>query len=352
MQEHSDCRLYVGSYTSADKPEGIYLLALDPGCGLCSAVQANAETENPSYLLLDGRRLFAANERSDCACLSAFAVEEDGSVKLAGTYCAEGAGTCQVTLDPMGAFLYGANYESGSIAGCRVLPDGSLGAGISPIAHEGSSADPERQENPHVHMVGFAPESSSLIAVDLGIDELVTYAVEEDGELRENPERVLPVFAGEGPRMVAYHPALPLAALITELGNHVIVYRFGETGLASWEPLAAYPLAASGYAGEALAAHVQFSPDGRYLYASVRGPNEICVFSVAESGALELRGAFPSSGSWPRHMELSPDGTMLAVANERSDEVVVFGIDRDSGALSSEVARCGVSSPTCVVWQR
>lgn len=352
MRKYGDYRLYVGSYTSTDKPEGIYLLALDPGRGSCSAVQANAETENPSYLLLDGQRLFAANERPDCACMSAFAVKEDGSVELVDTYRAEGAGTCQAALDPAEAFLYGANYESGSITGCRVLPDGSLGAGIAPVAHAGASVDPERQENPHVHMVGFAPESSSLIAVDLGIDALVSYAAEDDGALREAPECVLPVFAGEGPRMVAYHPVLPLAALITELGNHVIVYRLGETGLASWEPMAAYPLVASGYAGEALAAHVQFSPDGRYLYATVRGPNEVRVFSVAESGALELCGAFPSGGSWPRHMELSPDGAMLAVANERSDEVVVFGIDRDSGALAHEVARCSVSRPTCVVWQR
>lgn len=348
----SEYRLYVGSYPPSEGECGIYLLAVDREHRSCSILQANAETANPSFLVSSGDQLFAANERPEGAEMSSFASEGDGPIRLVDTYRSRGAGTCQVALDPSGARLFGADYESGTIAGCRVLSDGSFGEGAASVQHNGSGPNSERQDGPHVHMVGFAPDSPALIAIDLGTDTLTSYTVGENGLASAIPEDVLRVAAGEGPRMVAHHPTMPITALVTELGNHVIMYRRRGAFLSTWEQLAAYPLVSDGFDGEALAAHVLFSLDGRYLYASVRGPNQIVAFAVDDSGALAQRGTFSSGGSWPRHMDISPDGALLAVANERSDEVVVFEVDASDGSLANELARCAIASPTCTVWRR
>ncbi len=351
METFGGYRLYVGSYTAHPGDAGIYLVDVDPVRRACTVAQTNDETENPSFLLLSNGRLFAANEQGDCARFSSFAIEDGGALRLVDSFRAAGAGTCHIALDPTGARIYGANYESGSIVGCRVRADGAFEPGFRPVAHRGSGVVAERQDGPHVHMVGFAPHASSLLAVDLGIDALVSYAVLPDGSLEEASGFVLPVAAGEGPRMLAHHPVLPLTVLVTELGNRVVLFRREGAGLPSWRFLASHSVKPTGFSdGECLAAHALFSPDGRYLYVSVRGPNEIRVFSVGQREALELRSRHSSGGSWPRHMALSDDGFMLAVANERSDEVVVFAIDRASGALGNKIARCPITRPSCVVW--
>lgn len=350
MDDQPVYQLFVGSYPPDEETCGIYALAVDKDSGSCTIVQGNAETANPSYLLYAEGRLYAANEQPDSAQISSFFVDNDGSIRLVDTLFSEGAGTCQIAFSPDKTLLYGADYDSGSIAECRVHSDGSLEPGVDPVIHSGQGTDPDRQEAPHVHMVGFAPDSPALIAVDLGIDALSAYAVGEDGLSSHEPEDILFVPAGEGPRMVAHHPTLPYTVLITELANHLIVYRRKSGELSSWEPLATYTLVSEGYEGEALSAHVLFSPDGRHLYASVRGPNCVVVFAVDETGALERKGEFSSGGSWPRHMALSSDATLLAVANERSDELVIFGLDKQSGLATDEVARCPIPSPTCAVW--
>ncbi|WP_139651824.1 lactonase family protein [Raoultibacter phocaeensis] len=352
MGEQNEYRLYVGSYPPSEGECGIYLLALDKARRSCSIVQANAETANPSYLVSAGDVLYAANEQSECAQVSMFATQGDGPIVLRDTYRTHGAGTCQIALDPRMPYVYGANYESGSIVGCHILSDGLFGSGMDSVQQSGHGPNSERQEGPHVHMVGFAPDAPALISVNLGTDALMSYAVGEHGLEPAACAEVLHVSAGEGPRMVAHHPTLPFTALITELGNHLIMYRRHGASLSSWEQLDSYRLVSDEFGGEALAAHVLFSPDGRYLYASVRGPNQIVVFSVDKSGALVKLSEVSSGGSWPRHMELSPDGTLLAVANERSCEVVVFEVDKANGLLAGEVARCAIANPTCAVWRK
>ena len=163
--------------------------------------------------------------------------------------------------------------------------------------------------------------------------------------IRDSAETVH-VPAGSGPRMVAYHPRLPMAALVNELACDVLVFRIGEGGL-HWRIVEqlSLPQAPS---GDALAAHIAFSPDGRQLYASVRGSDQLVVFPVDDQGRVAGRCDVASGGKGPRHFSLSPDGRFLAVANLASDDVRL--LERDADGMLRAVACVDVPQPACVIW--
>lgn len=123
-------------------------------------------------------------------------------------------------------------------------------------------------------------------------------------------------------------------------------------------------LYASGYAGgtltglrqaddpaDSLAADVHVTPDGRFVYASVRGADCIECFRVLENGGrLEPVGRFSSGGRCPRSFAISPDGLYLAAANQESGNVTVFPRNAQTGALESPAGVLALPQAACVKW--
>lgn len=340
-------RLFVGSYTDGADRGGIRTIAFDESGDEAHVVRADSCGANPTYLAQRGSLLFAAHELDSCGRMAAYAIEPDGSLTCRGACTAPyDAGTCFVLPDPNGRNLFGANYLSGSVACCALLDDGRLAAGVPSRRHEGRGLRDDRQEGPHVHSLSFVPGTRLLVAVDLGLDALVIYQVDACGMLAPTAAETVRVPAGSGPRIVAYHPRLPMAALVNELACDVLVFRIDEGGL-HWRIVEqlSLPQAPS---GDALAAHIAFSPDGRQLYASVRGSDQLVVFPVDDQGRVAGRCDVASGGKGPRHFSPSPDGRFLAVANLASDDVRLF--ERDADGMLRAVACVDVPQPACVIW--
>jgi 6-phosphogluconolactonase len=104
---------------------------------------------------------------------------------------------------------------------------------------------------------------------------------------------------------------------------------------------------------ESHGAAIVLSKDGRFLYASHRGPNVITVFAVEPvSGHLNHIQLAETGGSWPRDIVLDPSGNWLLVANKKSHSVLVFGLDSDSGKIGEAVSETRISQPTCIAFAR
>ncbi len=356
-REHAPQRLFAGSYTEDGGDPGIYTLAFDEAECRLRVERRSGCAPNPSFLTLRNSMLYAAHELPDRGRVAAYAVQDDGALVCRGACMSPSdAGTCHATVHPSGRCLYGADYESGSISCCTLAPDGSPSGGLPSVRHHGSSANRQRQASAHVHSTAFVPGTDVLAAVDLGVDEVALYRTGACGALEQPPAARVAVPAGSGPRMLAFHPLLRLAALVDELANDVLLFRFDAAGLA-WRPAGRLQLLdqSAGRGARAddgravLAAHPAFSPDGRHLYVSVRGLDEIVLFALDEDAAPTGRAVFPSGGRGPRHFSLSPDGRLLAVANQDSDEAVLFALDAASGA-PRELARLSLHRPSCIVW--
>ena len=309
-------RLFVGTYTEGTASEGIYVLAFDEDGRRLHIVNAGTHAPNPSYLVraqptgeqagaeagaqtkLGGSEtstLYAAHELADRSCLAAYEAAEDGTLCCRGTCSSSAdAGTCFAAVHPGGRCLYGANYASGSVRLCLLDANGNPCGGLPSVRHAGSGPNRARQSSPHVHSACFVPGTNLLAVVDLGIDTVALYRAEATGTLETPPVETVRVPPGSGPRMLAFHPHLPLAALVDELANDVLLYRYDRAGT-GWRLAGhlALPTAAEGQdapsthvassadgpsEGEAhaqaiaghpvLAAHPAFSPDGRCLYVS------------------------------------------------------------------------------------
>lgn len=378
-------RLIASGYTASADEDGVRAFdASADGSGI-AAVGGRGGIQSPSFCCAASRGgLYVAGEMPERGCLGRFGA--DGIAEQLAFKKA--AGTCFVLEHPEGLRLYGADYDSGSVCSCALALDGSMAGPVHLVQHEGHGAsratsDPnrERQNSPHVHTLSFVPGTNLLAAVDLGLDLIVLYRTDEEGRIvdaqgetalspwpegdRADSEARFPVRPAalveapllSGPRIIAYHPHLPMAALVCELGCEVVLYRLSADGLL-WQPFARWDLLQDVPAAELkaldgppLAAHCAFSPDGRFLYASTRGTDRITAFALDDGCRLVERFDAPCGGRTPRHFALSPDGGLLAVANQGSGDVALFKRSAATGKLVP-AARIPFPRVSCIVWNQ
>jgi 6-phosphogluconolactonase len=90
-----------------------------------------------------------------------------------------------------------------------------------------------------------------------------------------------------------------------------------------------------GFKGNARAADLHVTADGRFAYASVRNTNSIAGFRIdPDSGLLSRIGVFQVEPS-PRSFALDPHGRFLICAGQHDNTVGVYSIDPATGVLTS-----------------
>ncbi|WP_256001904.1 lactonase family protein [Pedobacter deserti] len=342
--------LLTGTYTNTGKSEGIYIFEFDPATG--DAVQRGVAkgVDNPSYLNLsrDNRFVYAVNETGETSAASAFSYNRSlQQLRFLNKLSTDGADPCYVISD--GRHVITANYTGGSISVFDIAADGSLGKLKQRIQHEGSSANQERQESSHVHMVQFTPDGKYVVVNDLGTDKVYLYQYNPvDTGLVLTAHQSLSITPGAGPRHLVFNAAGDYAYLVHELDGGITVLSYANGIL---KPLQEVNMNGDNFLGENGGADIHLSPDGRFLYASNRGSeNKIAIFAVGEDGRLTKRKLVSTMGKGPRNFTLDPTGKYLLVANQQSDMVVVFERDAKSGDLKDTGKRIAVGAPSCLLF--
>ncbi len=364
-------RLLVGTCTDSTRSEGIYALDLNlppsPISGSACAGHTVMSNANPIFLSMFGGMLVAAHEVAGKAKAAVYAAHDDGSITHISTIADKsGAKTCHVSVHPNGRWVYGSNYESGSLSCWPLRLDGQLGPLQASVQHTGHGANRCRQSTAHVRsslFIGALDDSGNfratdegrpnagdvplLAVVDLGSDAITLYRAPAGEGLDPHPQLIVRTPPGFGPREIQARPHRPgQLAVVGELGNGVIIY---DAARESWREIARFDLPSCGGI-RSLATHAQFSPCGRWLYASISGKNALAVYELDEDAQVLAQARFGSGGKDPCHFSLSPCGRFLALANRESDDVVVFEAPKPEDAAMRELARWKIPSPTCVIW--
>jgi 6-phosphogluconolactonase len=352
-------RVYVGTYTTGQNAgRGIYLLELDTASGTLAAKGLAGEAVNPSFLAVHpGRRfLYAVGEIAEfngqkTGAVSAFTIDAaSGSLSLLNQQSSRGPGPCYVTVDRTGKNALVANYNGGSVACLPIAGDGRLQPASAFVQHEGSSANPQRQKEPHAHSINLDAANRFAIAADLGLDRLLVYRFDAgNGALTPNDPPFARVAPGSGPRHFAFHPDGKHAYVINEILCTVTAFDYDpERGtLTEIETVSTLPEGprARNYS----TAEVQVHPSGRFLYGSNRGHNTIAIFAIdPASGRLRAVGHQTTGGRTPRNFGIDPTGRYLLAANQDSGSVAVFRIDPQSGQLQPTGQSVEVPRPVCV----
>ncbi len=339
--------LYVGCYTTA-ATTGIHVFdASDPDGGVERRSQVD-DIAHASFLAVDAERttLYAVSESPDAGSVVAYRRSStDGSLSRLDDASSEGSAPCHVSID--GTHVHVANYGSGTVASYLVGTDGSFDRLVGRHQLEGSGPHP-RQAGPHAHCVLAGPDATSVYATDLGTDRIMRYVLgpSHDGEVRLADHTVLA--PGSGPRHLTFHPDRPLAYVVCELDNRLVVFDVDTSGqLHVRSSVSTLPV---GFTGDSIAAEVAVHPGGHRVYVSNRGHDSIATFAIdGPEDPPTLLEHVPSGGRTPRHFALHPRARSLLVANQDSDTLVAFALDDDGIPRRSDVV-ARASQPVCVMF--
>jgi 6-phosphogluconolactonase len=348
-------RIYVGTYTGDGSSKGIYRLLLDPATASVRSDGVPTETVSPSFLAInkDGTRLFAVNETGDSAtdaagAVTSFSVDPaTGALSLLSKTSSAGPAPCHLSLDKEEKNVLVANYWGGSVTIFPVQADGRLGAPSSHVRHVGENPTP-RDPGPHAHAVHVDPSNRFALVADLGLDKLYVYPYDAARGTLGGPEVQVPLAKGAGPRHLTFDPDGKTVYVLNELNGTVTAFAF-EAKDGSLRELQTIGTLAKDYKGPNSSAEVVVSPDGKFLYASNRGPDNIAIFAIdAQTRKLTLVGHQATGGKHPRNFSIDPSGEFLVVANRDSNNLVVYRIDRATGKLQHATGPVYVPRPACV----
>lgn len=344
--------VFVGTYTQHldhvnGRGIGIYTYSFREGT--LRPESAFRGLPSPSYLAVDAarQRLYATSETlefdgSPQGALQAWGWDANPAMlEPLGHIGTQGGAPCYVSINEN--LLLAANYMGGSVTAAKLTDHGGLEQIAGHVQHTGSGPNPARQEAPHPHAIVPDPTGKYCLVPDLGTDQVHVYYIgNESLEISGSPVKIHP---GAGPRHLVFHPSGTAVYLLNELDSSIstLTWKDGHSDVLNTTD--ALP---QDYAGERSGADIHVHPNGRFLYASLRGPSSIVCFQILDNGELSNPMWFPTHGTTPRNFALDPTGEYLIAANQDSDTLVVFRIDQETGHLAGPSQIVHVPSPACV----
>jgi 6-phosphogluconolactonase len=335
---------YIGTYTTG-MSEGIYTFTLNTAAKKIINITLAARIENPTYLAISNNNHFLYSVAKDGAMggVAAFQIAEE--LQPINQQLFDGAPPCHVSINEQNSHLFTANYHKGTMEAFSLIKEnGNIVPNPSIVQHVGSGPD-ERQEKAHTHYASLTPDEKYLVAIDLGIDQVISYEI-IDGSLHEIAR--LSVKPGSGPRHLVFHPYDHVAYLITEFSSEVLVLRYhAENG--SFTLIQTNSTLPVDFTENNQASAIHISSDGRFIYAGNRGHNSIAVFKVDQAThQLSLIEYTPTQGNWPRDFVIDPSGKFVIVTNQESSNLVLFERDEHTGKLTLIESDLRVPNPVCV----
>lgn len=331
--------LFVGTYTDGDS-EGIYKMTFNASTGELGNKTLAAKLANPSFLAIsnDKKNLYAVQETADFDSLgggvSSFSLA-NGALKLLNTKGSGGAHPCHVAVSVEGQIAV-SNYTGGNLAVFDVEEDGSLGE-RQLIEHNTI----DTLKTSHVHKAHF--NEDGLFVADLGLDALKRYTKQPYGWVPAHQNNI-DFTKGAGPRHFVFNMSRDYLYVLNELNASIAVLKRDDEG--SYHKIQQ----ADTHDDPKWCADIHQSNDGKFLYASNRGKNNIIIFSVdAENGRITELATESTRGNGPRNFTLDPTGSFLLVGNQKSNNITIFKRDAENGTLEflNEVQ---LPSPVCLVF--
>jgi 6-phosphogluconolactonase len=245
-----------------------------------------------------------------------------------------GAGPAHLLVDPSGKWVLAANYDGNTAAVLPVQPNGGVaGPASADVQSFGSNALP--------HEFMLDPSGQFAFVPLKGASAIAQYRFDgSTGKLTANtPARVMTA-NGAGPRHMAFHPNGKFAYVINEQASTMVAYTLDAMGRLT--EMQSLTTRASGGGGNSTA-EAQMHPNGKWLYGSNRGDDDLVEYSIgATDGRMTLVGHTATGGGSPRHFSIEPSGQFILAANQDSNNVVVFRLNATDGKPSQ------VGNPTSI----
>ncbi|MFV9551383.1 lactonase family protein [Algibacter sp. PT7-4] len=343
--------LFIGSFTNKEPGAGIHVFAFNNETGKSTLKYTVDNVTNTSFIKLSpkGKYLYSVveSQMKHHGKVAAFKIDSiNHKLNFINQQDCGGRNPVHIEVDKTGTLLLNSNYTDASLSIFNINKDGSLNPYSQLLKFKDSSIIASRQKEAHIHSSNTSPDNQYVFAQDLGADKIRGFKMGLDNKKKilqnEIQNKMRP---GSGPRHFTFHPNGKFGYSIAELSGKVTVFKYINGQLKFVEDYQSYKQNQDIYR----AADIHISPDGKFLYASNRGPKEdsISIFSInLKNGKLELVGHEPTYGKHPRNFVISPDGKFLLVANLHSNNIIVFRRNMITGKLYKLPQEITVNSPS------
>lgn len=342
----------LASTYAVGKENGIYVIRFDQNNGKYKNIR-KTEVDSPSYFVLSNDRRFVYSvleneERSSYVNVFSYNKYKEELDKKDEILSGDN-GSCYITIDKDDKYVITANYGGGSISIFRIDKNGLFYKMSQLIVFEGQSVDPERQTKSHIHCVEFSPDGRYLLASDLGAD--IIYQIEIDHKCDECRKefiinktiRNIKVPDGSGPRHIKFHPSEKYFYVINELSDTIITFSYNEGEIFQLQEI---PVVTNNARGSA---DIVITPDGRFLYASVRLKEDgIAIFSINPINGILDKIDYQSTGIHPRNLQITPNGKYLLAACRDSSCIEIYEIKSATGILENINNDIPIKEPACL----
>lgn len=361
MADHQSI-VYAGTFRR-EASKGIYAWRFDGSTGKMDSLGLVADVMRPVFVAMHPNRKFlyavsrpTATDRQNIGVALAYSIEpRTARLTLLNSFPTRGIDPAYASVDQSGRNLMVANFGSVRGDGCvsvfPLKPDGSLAEASDTITYSGSSVHPQRQTGPHAHAINVSPDNRFVLVADLGLDKIFVYRFDaEKGRLTPNDPPFATLQPGSGPRQFVFHSNGKFFYVVNELTSTLTIFNWSNGTLKEVQTISTVP---KDFTGTNSAATLQVHPNGKVLYASNRGADNIGVFSIdARSGALTPIEFVSAQGRTPGSFSIDPSGSWLIVANQSSDSLVLFRVDAKTGKLLTTGHSVHVGTPSCVRFLR
>lgn len=347
---------YVGCYTTARRyarGDGIHVYRVELETGAWTHIQQVGNLVNPSFVALRKDQRFLYSVHGDESFATAFSVDRDtGLLTLLNRVETGGTNGVHQAIDPSDKFMIVANYGSGSVSVLPIRQDGSLGQ-VGQVVPLPGLPGPNRveQASSHPHEVVFDPSGRFVCVPDKGLDRVFVFSFDPaGGKLSPTLQGSVVARGGYGPRRIIFHPKLPIAFVLNEMGSTIVTH-YLEAEHGGLKPVQVLPTLPSDYTGDNTASEIAISAGGRFVYCSNRTHDSIAIFAVdPATGLLTSNGWVSSRGRIPRFIGFDPACKFLYAANEQSDTIVSWLADQATGSLTPTEQVVRNASPVAIAF--
>ncbi len=351
-------------YKTYKKDKGLHLVVINEK-GELKLLDSRYDGFNPSFVAAGDKpgMVYGVSERLDSLEVAGYELDrEREKLQLRSVVTSDSSGGVCISLTPKGKHLAVPCWKSSDILVCALDSKGNPAQWTCRTELPEGKGARARQIQSNPHQVVFDISGRYAVVPDLGADCLHIARWDEDSGKLELTEKKA-VQSGDGPRHGVFHPKGPWFYLFSELGLSISVYEF-DYDMKNMHLIQRTELIPEDfwkqYKGpEIQGAEVKLSPEGRFLFASIRGyftekgEDRLVRMEIdSESGKLSLPVSFSCKGHCPRLFEFSPDGHFMLVCNQEDGEVVSLSYDLETGTPGEACDRVKIEEAAALAFIR
>ena len=277
----------------------------------------------PGALATDPNSQFLFASHRSTGQISSFRINaKTGNLTRLSTVPA-GADPAFVATDRTGRYLLSAYYRAGKVVVHKIQKNGLLDQ--KPVQTV--------KTDEKAHAILTDSKNRFVFVPHTGPNAIFQFHFNaKTGKLAANTVSKIGTGKNTGPRHLAFHPKRNVVYFDNEQGSSVTAFRLNADS-GRLKPFQTLPTLPTGFSKRNSCAHLEISPNGKFLYAANRGHDSIAGYTLdSKTGTMTSLGQTPTEAT-PRSFNVEPGGIFLFAAGQSSGTLAAYRIDSGTGKL-------------------